>query len=179
MWNSATGVPAEAKSRLEKGERRLIPVDEGMSVVYTVARQTSRVCPVHNSRRHACSSRATIETCSWWAGNSGEAPSGGGVQLVHGWCHQLLTYYGYPHRTRKWWRRAFFFLFDAAVVNSYTLYCQQHHPQGRTLTHEQFRIELAKDLLAAANSTSPVPSTSPSSSSRGHRQEVLNPQSLL
>ena len=23
---------------------------------------------------------------------------------------QLLTYHGYPHRTAKWWRRAFFFL---------------------------------------------------------------------
>ena len=22
---------------------------------------------------------------------------------------QLLTYYGYPHRTVKWWRRAFYF----------------------------------------------------------------------
>ncbi|ETW92660.1 MAG: hypothetical protein ETSY2_52870 [Candidatus Entotheonella gemina] len=23
---------------------------------------------------------------------------------------QLLSYYGFPHRTVKWWRRAFFFL---------------------------------------------------------------------
>ena len=35
---------------------------------------------------------------------------------------QLLSYYGFPHRTLKWWRRAFFFLFDAAIVSSYS-YC--------------------------------------------------------
>ena len=66
---------------------------------------------------------------------------------------QPLTYYGYPHRTAKWWRRAFFYLFDAAIVNSYIMYCQRH--EGRRLTHEQFRVELAKDLLRAANSQIP------------------------
>ena len=54
---------------------------------------------------------------------------------------QLLTYYGYPHRTRKWWRRAFFFLFDAAVVNSYIMYCQRH--QGRGAISHMSSIELS------------------------------------
>ena len=62
-------------------------------------------------------------------------------------------------------------LFYAAVVNSYTLYRQQQHPQGRTLTHEQFRIELVKDLFAArSHLLLPL---------LRHRQEVLNPQSRL
>jgi len=29
---------------------------------------------------------------------------------------QLLSYYGFGHRTVKWWRRAFFSLLDMAVV---------------------------------------------------------------
>ena len=33
---------------------------------------------------------------------------------------QLMSYYGFGHRTVKWWRRAFLFL-DMAVVNSYIL----------------------------------------------------------
>ena len=172
------GVPPEAKSRLEKGERCLVPVDEGMSVVQwhdkrvvsvlstihddtpVPVERTSRHCP--GGRETAEKPRAVVEYNKYM----------GGVDRGD----QLLTCYGYPHCSRKWWRHT---LFYAAVVNSYTLYHQQQHPQGRTLTHEQFRIELAKDLLAAANSPSQAPPTSASSSSGGHRQEVLNPQSRL
>ena len=174
------GVPAEAKSRLEKGERRLVPVDEGMSVVQWHDKRVVSVLstihddtpvPVERRSRRAPGGRETVEKPRAVVEYNKYM---GGVDRGD----QLLSYYGYPHRTRKWWRRAFFFLFDAAVVNSYTLY-RQKQQGGRTLTHEQFRIALAKDLLAAANSPSQAPPSSGSSSSRGHRQEVLNPQSRL
>ena len=32
---------------------------------------------------------------------------------------QLLSYYGFSHRTVKWWRRAFFHLVDNVIVNAY------------------------------------------------------------
>ena len=32
---------------------------------------------------------------------------------------QLMSYYGFSHRTVKWWRRAFFHLFENAIVNAY------------------------------------------------------------
>ena len=35
---------------------------------------------------------------------------------------QLMSYYGFSHRTVKWWRRALFHLFENAIVNSYILY---------------------------------------------------------
>ena len=38
---------------------------------------------------------------------------------------QLLSYYGFAHRTVKWWREAFH-LFDMAIVNSYVLYSSVH-----------------------------------------------------
>ena len=69
----------------------------------------------------------------------------GGVDLAH----HLLLYYGFGHRTVKWWRRAFFLL-DTAVVNSYILYTMQNPDKKRRLTHEQFRVALATDLLHAA-----------------------------
>ena len=50
----------------------------------------------------------------------------------------------------KWWRRAFFFLLDMAVVNSYILYTLQNPDKRRRLSHEQFRVTLATDLLHAA-----------------------------
>ena len=65
---------------------------------------------------------------------------------------QLLSYYGFPHRTVKWWRRAFFHLLDMAVVQAYTLY-RQSQQSTRHLSHVQFRVELAKQLLISAGAT--------------------------
>jgi len=62
---------------------------------------------------------------------------------------QLLSYYGFPHRTIKWWRRAFYHLLDLAVVQAYILY-RQSPQSGRHLRHQQFRVELAKELLHSA-----------------------------
>lgn len=86
---------------------------------------------------------------------------------------QLLTYYGYPHRTVKWWRRAFFFLVDAAIVNSYIMYCMANR-EGRRFTHEQYRVELARDLLKAANTQLPSTDTP-----HGPHREIGNPLSRL
>lgn len=62
---------------------------------------------------------------------------------------QLLSYYGFPHRTVKWWKRAFYHLVDLAIVQAYTLY-RQSSQAGRHLSHQQFRIQLAKELLHSA-----------------------------
>ena len=35
---------------------------------------------------------------------------------------QLLLYYGFSHRTLKWWRRAFFHLIEVATMNAYIMY---------------------------------------------------------
>ena len=71
---------------------------------------------------------------------------------------QFLSYYGFSHRTVRWWRRAFFFLLDMAVVNSYIIYTQKY-TSSRRFTHEQYIIQLATDLLAAADVALPVLTT--------------------
>ena len=35
---------------------------------------------------------------------------------------QLVLYYGYFHRSRKWWKRVFFHLLDLSIVNASILY---------------------------------------------------------
>ena len=58
---------------------------------------------------------------------------------------QLLSYYGFSHRMVKWWKRAAFHSLDMAVVNAYIVY--KTSAQSKKLTHEQFRIESAKEML--------------------------------
>ena len=36
---------------------------------------------------------------------------------------QLVTYYGFSHRTPKWYKRVFLHLFEFALINAYILYC--------------------------------------------------------
>ena len=59
---------------------------------------------------------------------------------------QLESYYGFSHQTVKWWRRLFFHQIDMAIVNAYILYLMSPC-SGKRLTHSQFRVELAKQLL--------------------------------
>ena len=37
---------------------------------------------------------------------------------------QLTVYYSFVRKTRKWWRKIFFYLLEVSVVNSYLLYKQ-------------------------------------------------------
>ena len=71
---------------------------------------------------------------------------------------QMLSYYGLSHRTVKWWRRAFFHLFDLSVINAYILYLQQ---TNRRCSHEQFRVELAKQILVKYGGQVPSSTSSP------------------
>ena len=59
---------------------------------------------------------------------------------------KLESYYRFSHRTIKWWKRLFFHQIDMAIVNAYILYLMSPCT-GKRLTHSQFRVELAKQLL--------------------------------
>ena len=144
------GVPPEAKSALKKGERRSVPVDDNLAIVqWHDKRIVSVLSTVHSDApiqverrsRHAPNGREIVEKPEAVVEYNKFM---GGVDRGD----QFLSYYGFPHRTVKWWRRAFLFLFDSAIVNSYIMYCTK--VTGRHLSHEQFRITLAKQLLAAS-----------------------------
>ena len=149
------GVPPEVKTVMKKGERRRVALDDDLNIVQWHDKRVVSILstlhgdsPVEVERRsrHAAGGREVVE--------KPEAITEynkfmGGVDKGD----QLLSYYGFPHRTIKWWKRAFFFLFDAAIVNSYIMYTKSHST-GRKLTHEQFRIQLAKELLELATTMS-------------------------
>ena len=47
---------------------------------------------------------------------------------------QLLAYYGFNHRTIKWYKRAIFHLFDLAIINAFILY-KLSSQENKHLTH--------------------------------------------
>lgn len=158
------GVPPEVKKSLKKGEKRAIPLDESMNVVqWHDKRLVSLLSTIHGDdtvsverrSRHAVGGHEVVEKPEAITEYNKYM---GGVDRGD----QLLSYYGFPHRTVKWWRRAFFFLVDVAIVNSYIMYCEQS--RGRRMSHELFRLELAKELISAGSDTSqthPQPSHGP------------------
>ena len=63
---------------------------------------------------------------------------------------QLVTYYGYPHFSKKWWKRVCFHLLDTTLVNAYILYSQST-PKNDRLSHMDFQIEVARSLLSQSS----------------------------
>ena len=69
---------------------------------------------------------------------------------------QLVTYYGFYHVSKKWWKRVFFHLLDISLVNAYLLYCSVT-PSKQRLSHMDFRLAVASGLIENTDSTpSPV-----------------------
>ena len=56
---------------------------------------------------------------------------------------QMVLYYGFSHKSMKWWKRVFYHLLDMALVNAHILYLMS----GNRLTQLEFRQEVAKGLL--------------------------------
>ena len=54
---------------------------------------------------------------------------------------QLVLYYGFSHRSIKWWKRVFFHMLDLALVNSSILY---KAVTSSKITQLQFRLAVAK-----------------------------------
>ena len=166
------GLPAAMKESVRKGETKAIQVDNSMlAIKWMDKRAVTALTTIHEDTAVAVERR------------SRRAPGGretvmkpqaiveynrymGGVDHAE----QLLSYYGFGHRTVKWWRRAFFLLLDMAVVNSYILYTLQN-PDKRRLSHEQLRVTLATDLHAAALVTGSV--------HHGPRRQSLQPAARL
>ena len=65
---------------------------------------------------------------------------------------QLIQYYGYSHRTIKWYKRVFFHLLEVTIVNAYIIYCTTRPPKER-LSHLDFHIAVASHLLMSNTRT--------------------------
>ena len=144
------GLPAAIKEAVKKGEKKAIQRDSSMLAIKWMDKHAvTALTTIHKytdvtaerRTRHATDGleteqkpQAIIEYNKYMDG----------VDLAD----QLLSYYGFGHRTVKW--RAFFFPLDMAVVNGYILYTVQHPDKRRRLTHKMFHITLETDLFYAA-----------------------------
>ncbi len=139
-----------AAAKLKKGEVMTSEVEKGMlALKWMDKRQVTMLSTIHGDSMVPKRRRSRLV-----AGGTEEVLKPEMVEQYNMYmggvdkADQLLSYYGFSHHTVKWWRRAFFHLFDTAIVNAYILYRMSTHP-GRKLDHMNFRIELAKSLLSS------------------------------
>ena len=144
------GMPKEFRNKtdINKGDVRAVEISEGLiALQWQDKRLVSMLSTIHNDdiiskrrrTRHAVGGREEIEKPVMIEQYNTYM---GGVDKAD----QLLSYYGFNHRTIKWWKRTFFHLLDLAIVNSYILYKLSSDP-SKQLSHQQFKIQLAMELL--------------------------------
>ena len=56
---------------------------------------------------------------------------------------QMVLYYGFAHKSIKWWKRVFFHILDLSLLNAHLLYLAS----GNKMTQLEFRQAVAKSLL--------------------------------
>ena len=145
------GLPPEMKAKLRKGEMVASTAEEGMMALkWMDKRPVHMLSTIHDDSVVTKQRRTRLAPDGREEIRKPHAVEGynrhmGGVDKSD----QLLSYYGFGHRTVKWWRRAWFHLIDMAVVNSYILY-KESSQSARKLTHEKYRILLASELLVEA-----------------------------
>lgn len=142
------GVPSEMKAKLQKGEVVTEMVDDKlMALKWQDKRPVVMLTTVHDD---------SVVTKQRWTravqGGTEEVRKPLVVERYNQFMagvdvgDQLLSYYGFSHRSLKWWRRAFFHLIEIAIVNAYIMYLVTPHT-GKRMTHKEFRVQLAKELL--------------------------------
>lgn len=68
----------------------------------------------------------------------------------------FISSYQFMRRTKKWYRKLFFWLFEVGLINAYLLYKQvQTTANEKPLSHRQFRMSLVKALVAEKVATRP------------------------
>ena len=63
---------------------------------------------------------------------------------------QMVLYYGFAHRSIKWWKRFFPHILDTAIVNAHILY---NASSDKKLTQLEFRRAVAVGLLEGYESS--------------------------
>ena len=60
---------------------------------------------------------------------------------------QLMSYYGFLHKSIRWWRKIFFWILEVAVINAYIIYKSLALQRGeRPMSHLAFRRKLILSL---------------------------------
>ncbi|XP_054257551.1 piggyBac transposable element-derived protein 4-like [Macrosteles quadrilineatus] len=60
----------------------------------------------------------------------------------------VISSYQFMRRTKKWYRKLFFWLLEVSTINSYILYKSLQEDNNRVaMSHKQFRLSLVEDLV--------------------------------
>jgi len=88
---------------------------------------------------------------------------------MHGvdWADQMIAYYDFSRRTKKWWRKVFFYLFQVSLGNDYQIYKQNMRNQHQQwVSSKDFRAQnieylLGRRLLSGLEKWKPNANTDP------------------
>ncbi len=58
---------------------------------------------------------------------------------------QLVSYYSIGRKSKKWWRKIFFYLIDVCILNALVMYSRSAFSRGMDMYH--FKMELAYRLV--------------------------------
>lgn len=99
-------------------------------------------------------------------------------QYAHGVdrADQLMAYYKYNHKTVKVWKRIFFFLLEASIINSFVLYKTGHKTR---IEGRKFRLELAKSILDFERRNTKITKTLSFTSSLFNLRRIKETHSLI
>ena len=79
-------------------------------------------------------------------------------------CDQLVGYYMLSHRSKKWWRRIFFYMLSVSVVNAYIIAKDQNEEatKSRWPNLQDFIEDIAEELIGDTPSPRAPPLVTPS-----------------
>jgi len=87
---------------------------------------------------------------------------------------QYISSYSFIRKSKKWWRKMFFWLLEVAVVNSFILYnLSAVANQKPKLSHKKYRLELMKALVGVVRNREGKKRGRPSTSDQ-EDQEITN-----
>jgi hypothetical protein len=124
------GLPPEMKTTMAKGDTISAQVDDSMMALkWMDKRPVSMLSTIHDN-----SMTTKVRRTRRAVGGQEEVRKPVVVEQYNKYMggvdrsNQLLSYYGFSHRTVKWWKRAAFHLIDMAIVNAYIMKTEQLTP---------------------------------------------------
>ena len=134
-------------AKLQKGEKVTEHFDGMIAMKWKDKREVNMLSTFHDDsmvskRRRTRSAVGGQEVISKPAVVEDYNQNMGGVDKSD----QFVLYYGFAHRTRKWYRRVFFHMLDLSIVNAYILYMKISTSE-RKMTQLDFRISVARSLM--------------------------------
>lgn len=154
-----TGMPKNLKARTKKLKKGEI-LSERKGNLLVISWRDKRVVNLLSTKSKGSRNEKTSVPSKWPGKPATDKPNViidyikhmGGVDRSD---HFIASYH-FIRRTKKWYRKYFFWLFEVALVNAYILYNEVNkRNQNKAMSHIEFRRSLVRDLVADRVSNKP------------------------